>query len=125
MGKFLKRLRAIRSQVEQIRTAANNFNPDSELVGFQDFKNAWVIIKPASELVKTLTPDRVDSFIDKLLAAGDEVANGGDESEFVKYFSEAWTYIRTALFVAMKFTSDKADGVIEEIIEWGDYIAEK
>ena len=123
MGKFLKRLRAIRSNVNEIRTAATTFDSSTELVGFAQLKQVWSILKPAANLVKILTPEKADAIIDKVILMGDKVANGEGESEFTAEFAKVWGFIRTALFVAMQFTNDKADGVIEEIIEWGDYVA--
>lgn len=117
----MERIRLFK-RIREIRAAANSFDTTDDLVGFEKFKQVWAIIKPASQIVKIVTRDKVDDIIDKLILAGDKVANEQGESEFVNEFKKVWQYIKTALLIAMTFTGEKVDNVLEEIIEWGDYI---
>lgn len=130
MGRFLKIIHTVRDIRESALSLPESYSGHLTKESWQDeFQKVWDIIKPATSLVKLVTPDKVDKIIDEVVILGDEIATGGAsenrKSEFIEKFSQAWEYVRNALFITMKFTGDKVDGIIEKIITWGDLISEQ
>jgi len=135
MGKFLKNLRNIKTTLNEIREATEGVNESwsgeaaTPEAWHDEFKKAWDIVKPATQLVKMVTPDKVDKLIDELVKVGEEVATKGaspdSKSIFVEKFSHVWVYIKVSLLIAMKFTNDRVDVILGKIIAWGDLISEQ
>lgn len=108
-----------------IRAVSSNFTLTFEEL-LAKFCPYWRLGKPVLDIVKVLTPPKVDKAIDEVIAICDKLcgdATPGEVSVLLEKFSEYWPVVAPVLIKVKDFTGPKADKIIDEIIIIGNLLS--
>jgi hypothetical protein len=86
----------------------------------------WRLGKPVLEIVKILTPPKVDNAIDEVVAICDKLcgdATPDERSVLLEKFAEYWPVVGPVFVKVKDFTGPKADKIIDEIIIIGNLLS--
>lgn len=99
------------------------FNVNDALI---QLKTYWEIARPVLNVVKIITPRKINKAIKELTAVVDKLCSNPseeDKSELLEKFALVWGSVKPILVSAKAITGPKADKIIDDFNQIGDMMA--